>query len=91
MVNPRVHEFLGIISQPGKRQKGDVVALEKLKSSYSEGEKHLIQKTSKEAAIRRYVRLRKRLLLCLTLITFLKVLMESSSSRKGILDREALR
>jgi hypothetical protein len=28
-------------------------ALEKLKSSYSEGEKHSIQKTSKEAAIRR--------------------------------------
>ena len=27
--------------------------LEKLKSSYSEGEKHLIQKTSKEAAMRR--------------------------------------
>ena len=28
-------------------------ALEKLKSNYSEDEKHLIQKTSKEAAIRR--------------------------------------
>jgi hypothetical protein len=54
-------------------------ALEKLKSSYSEGEKHLIQKTSKEAAIAVYVRLKKRLWLCLTLITSLKVLMESSS------------
>jgi hypothetical protein len=28
-------------------------ALEKLKNSYSEGEKHMIQRTSKEAAIRR--------------------------------------
>ena len=28
-------------------------ALEKLRNSYSEGEKHMIQRTSKEAAIRR--------------------------------------
>ena len=34
-------------------------ALEKLKSSYSEGEKHLIQKTSKEAAIRRLCELKE--------------------------------
>ena len=54
-------------------------ALEKLKSSYSEGEKHSIQKTSKEAAIRRLREIEEEIMALPDLDHSLKVLMELSS------------